>query len=557
MGVKSAALRTMAGVAGSVLLISLYAKIDWPWCWLGWVVLVPWLASLDEARSLRAALAGALVMNLAFVLVLFGWFTETIQVYTGASKLVALAVLVAAAPVLEPQFFVFAAVRHLARRVSADPGEEVGAPVDVQRGRFWFVTLTAACAYVAAEWALPKLFGVTFGHGFYGSRLMRQAADIAGCPGLTFVLLIGNECLLAMARALCARMSFSARLRRAFPPGACAAALALALLCYGLVRCARIDAHAAGTKPVSVAAIQANISNYDRLAQQVGTYEAVRRILDAHFRLSSEAIESANPDLIVWPETVYPTTFGSPKSADGAAFDREIARFVAGANRPLIFGSYDAEAGKEFNAAVFLAADKGGKLAYEAYRKSSLFPFTERVPAFLDFAFVRKWFPWLGAWIPGPPPEPVAVTLADGRNLRVVPLICYDALDPDLALTAARQGADLIVTLSNDSWFSAGIAPRLHLIIAAFRSVETRLSQVRATNTGISAAITATGDITDSLGVNERGVLAARVQPAPQASAPMLLWGNRFPLVALGGLLVSLVIAAAQRRHRKAEEEWR
>ena len=80
MGVKPRALITLAGTAGSVVLISLYSRIDWPWCWFGWVVLVPWLASLDEVRSLRAAVASALVMNLAFVLVFFGWFTNTIQV---------------------------------------------------------------------------------------------------------------------------------------------------------------------------------------------------------------------------------------------------------------------------------------------------------------------------------------------------------------------------------------------------------------------------------------------------------------------------------------------
>jgi apolipoprotein N-acyltransferase len=52
----------------------------------------------------------------------------------------------------------------------------------------------------------------------------------------------------------------------------------------------------------------------------------------------------------------------------------------------------------------------------------------------------------------------VTVGLRDGRTLRVAPLICYDVLDPELARAAARDGAEIIVTLSNDSWFAFGVA---------------------------------------------------------------------------------------------------
>ena len=63
-----------------------------------------------------------------------------------------------------------------------------------------------------------------------------------------------------------------------------------------------------------------------------------RRALRAH-----RGGAARRPQLIVWPETVYPTTFGAPKSQDGAALDREIARFVVRTGRPLVFGSYDAD----------------------------------------------------------------------------------------------------------------------------------------------------------------------------------------------------------------------
>jgi apolipoprotein N-acyltransferase len=131
------------------------------------------------------------------------------------------------------------------------------------------------------------------------------------------------------------------------------------------------------------------------------------------------------------------------------------------------------------------------------------------------------------------------VTLAGGRTVRVAPLICYDAVDPGIALAAVRQGAELIVTLSNDSWFAAGGGPRLHLVVSAFRSLETRRPQLRATNTGVSAAIAATGEILAGAGVHERAVVKASVRPEGSATTLMLAWGDWFgPSAAAAALLL-------------------
>jgi apolipoprotein N-acyltransferase len=80
---------------------------------------------------------------------------------------------------------------------------------------------------------------------------------------------------------------------------------------------------------------------------------------------------------------------------------------------------------------------------------------------------VRDVLPWLGAWKPGPGPTVISLTLRDGRRLRVGPLICYDAVSPRLARESVRQGAEVLVRLSNDSWFAAGGGPLLHLAVVA------------------------------------------------------------------------------------------
>ena len=515
-------LTVAAAIGASTLAFALCARFDPRFVVLLWIALVPWLAVVDRSTSVRATIGVAVLMSVGFVLAVFWWFIAAIQNYTGAPWIVAFLVVVAFAPVLEPQFTCAALTRRLVR---------------ARAGGRWWAALAGALVWVGSEWAVPKLFADTLGHGLYASAWMRQAADVAGAPGLTFVLLLGNECVLALLAE-----------RRAVL-GAVALALPAALLAYGAGRSAALAHAPTRGEPLTVAVVQADIDRYDRLRAERGTYDAVRFILDTHFALSTDAAHRAPLDFVVWPETVYPTTFGSPKSEAGADLDREIATFATKTGVPLVFGSYDADGGAEYNAAVFLAPSRDGRVEFETYRKALLFPLTERVPAVFESPLVRRWLPWLGTWKPGTGAAVVPLTLRDGRTIRVAPLICYDAVDPRLALGAVRHGADLIVTLSNDSWFATGNGPRLHLIMSAFRSIETRRPQVRATNTGISAVITPTGDVVATAGVHARAALVATVPPAPDVRTLAVAWGDWLgPAALVAGLaLVGVVLARGVR----------
>lgn len=526
----------------TLLALSLYARMEWPWAVLGWVALVPWLAALDRTRSVRAACEAGMLMSLLFLPIVFGWFAESIHAYTGAPWAAGVAVMVLIGPITEPHYIVFAVARHLAQRAGAG---------------FWRTAAVGACAYVGAEWASPKLFAETMGYGLYPSELLRQSADIAGAPGLTFILVMANECVLASIRALVpsghARVSKREVLARstrfsAWTPALFVTVSIVGLLVYGAVRLQQVEESSRSGEAVTAGLIQADISQYNRMAAEMGKFEAVRRILDGHFGLSHEALGRRALDFLVWPETVYPTTFGSPKSAAGADFDRDIAGFVVSTGVPLVFGSYDLEDGNEFNAAMFLEPASDHTVSFDVYRKASLFPLSERVPGVLESDLVRSWLPWLGSWKPGPGAKVLPLHLHDGRILLVAPLICYDALNPDLVIAAVRRGAEIIVTLSNDVWFGYGPAPHGHLVLAAFRSIETRRPQLRATNTGISGVITATGAIVASAGVHERAALIGTVTPERHATTLMLAWGDWLGPPALVAGLVLLTAPLLQRR---------
>ncbi len=547
----------------TALAYALYGRMESRWLVLGWFGLVPWLAVVDRTRSWRRALAAGLVMAVVFELAVFGWFASAIETYSGAPWMVAIVLLAAMSPLLQPQLATHALARRLAQAADGDTP------------RFWIPALVGAAVYVGTEAVLPKLFADTLGHGLYPSLWLRQGADVAGAHGLTFALIVANECVLAVVCSLGTDAPWRARLVRASVPAAGVVAIVAALALYGAWRCEQIavrdaarnagmssgEAGATGTShagPVTAALVQADISHYDALRAEIGTYEAVRRILDAHFALSTAALRGAPADVLVWPETVYPTTFGAPKSEDGALFDREIVSFVDRSGVPLIFGSYDADGPDEFNAAMFLepARPTGDGApppprSFQTYRKAALFPLTERVPALLDSQTVRRWLPWLGTWKSGAGTDVVAMALRDGTMVRIAPLICYDVLDPRLALAAVGRGAELIVTLSNDSWFSAGPGPRMHLIGAAFLSIETRRPQLRATNTGVSAIIDSAGTLLTTAGVDERVTLLAAVTPARGDATLMVRWGEWFGPAALAAAVAFLLGDAARRRQRR------
>ncbi len=90
-------------------------------------------------------------------------------------------------------------------------------------------------------------------------------------------------------------------------------------------------------------------------------------------------------------------------------------------------------------------------------------------------------------------------------------LICYEAIFPELARLAVRNGAKLLVNITNDGWFGATAAPHQHLAMAGLRSIENRVWLVRSANTGISAAFDPSGRMVKSLPLQHEGLFTVTV----------------------------------------------
>lgn len=471
---------------------------------LGFIGLVPWLLTLDATRTVAGAARSGLAMSLAFVAAVFAWFGFAVAGYLGIPEATGFLVLLAAAPLLQPQLLVFALVRHIAGR---HHGPAVRA-------------LAGAAAWVATEWLVPRLFDDTLGHGLHPSYALRQLADLGGAPGLTVLLILINECI---AAAIARR---GARARALLRPLAVAASMLALMFGYGAARLSMLtDTPGAADTSLRIGMVQSNIVDYERLRREMGAYEVVRHVLDTHYAMSREAIDRHRVDALLWSETVYPTTYHHPKSEGGAELDREIQAFVSSAGVPLVFGTYDLDEAGEYNAAAFLEPARTAPLGF--YRKTDLFPLTEYVPQWLDGPTFRRWLPWTGSWRPGDGARVFPLHVSGGREIPVLPMICLDDTDAGLAIDGARLGALAIVGLSNDSWFTSyPVGANLHLRVAAFRSIETRLPQLRVTSNGVSAVIDATGTIVAATAMGEQKLLIGEVSIRQPPATLMVAWGD-------------------------------
>ena len=513
-GVRASA---MLGVGA--LLLALYARGQW---WLGFVALLPWLMWLDTPATWGRRLLRAWLLCLALALAGYGWFGTAMAHYAQWPQPVGWLVLLVMAPLLQPQLLAWALVRQ---GFGARP---------VLRA------VVASATWVSVEWAGPKVLGDTLGHGLYPAAQLRQAAALGGAAGLTLLLLLVNEALAALlAHGLSQRSApRHLQVRALAGPAAIALLLPLAAVLYGSQR--EAPALAAGTPLLRVGLVQANIADYERRREAQGSYAVVREVLDTHYAMSYDAVERQRADAVLWSETIYPTTFGQPKSEAGAQLDQEIVSIVNAAGVPFVFGTYDRDGAGEYNAAAFVQPQQG---LLGMYRKTRLFPFTESVPAWLDGPLLQRWLPWAGRWQPGSGARVFPLRLRDGREVPVQPLICRDDTDSALALAGARLGARAMLTMSNDAWFSADpLGARLHEAAVAFRSIETGLPQFRVTTNGYSAVIDARGTVHARGDFGQRTLVVGAL-PVPEAAPTLMVrWGDW--VGAASTLLLALLGAA-------------
>jgi apolipoprotein N-acyltransferase len=258
------------------------------------------------------------------------------------------------------------------------------------------------------------------------------------------------------------------------------------------------------------------------------------------------------PDALVWPETSYPTTFGTPATLNEVALDESVRNYALTRKTSLLFGGYDHREGKDYNAFFFLAPRASGSEPTELqiYRKNILLLFGEYIPLSDYITFLRTAFPQVGNFGRGTGPEVLRVYPNDPAAPPVLagPIICYEALFPSYIIGAARKGSQMILNITNDSWFGPYGEPILHFSLVTFRGIETRLPQVRSTNTGISALILPDGTVQSRTSIDGEEIMNLTVPITEPIPTLMKAWGDWFgPFCFVIGLILATLLVARKK----------
>jgi len=243
--------------------------------------------------------------------------------------------------------------------------------------------------------------------------------------------------------------------------------------------------------------------------------------------------------LIVWPETAFndfiPANIGSVRNDTRLPF--------WGNNVSLLFGALTFSSETAYhNSAVAILPD--GTIP-APYHKRILMPFGEYTPLGDLFPFIKELNATAGDFTPGTSVSVFSFPRADGSgNYGVAPLICYEDIVPQLARSAVRQGAQVLVNITNDAWFGDTPAPHQHHVIAAWRAIENRRYLLRSTNSGLTAIVDPLGRTVGQLPTFADGVLESNIVPLDIATPYSTLVGDDpwwlLTIIALIGVGVNL-----------------
>jgi apolipoprotein N-acyltransferase len=450
---------------------------------LSWMALTPLLVAVlqadREGRPLRLLAAGFLgyLCGIGWYLGNCSWIYQTMYLYGGMAKPVAFAILVLFSLYLGLYHALFAWLLATFRRSSLGI---VGA--------LWL----APFAWVAVELARSRITGFPWdllGNSQIDNSVLTRLAPIGGVMAMSFVVAGVNACF------CCAAVSGK---RSGWAVGVGALLVAIGLQAGGRLRPRSewpapetavmvqeniaVGATARGIRPLSQAEEMRAFTALSLDAQKVGDENTT----GAAYQVGTTG---QKPRIILWPEAPSQLQSNDPMVQSG------LAALARAADAPVVVGmlgvDFDRSAARGYylydSAALF---DRTG--AYKGrYDKVHLVPWGEYVPYKELFAFASKLTAGAGDMDPG---HARTVFRLDGHAYGI--FVCYESIFGDEVRQFVKEGANVLVNISDDGWYGDTGAPWQHLNMARMRAIENHRWVLRSTNTGETTAIDPQGNYT-------------------------------------------------------------
>ncbi len=491
---------------------------------LAWVALAPLLFVIANGVTLRRALWLGWLTGFVFTFISENWIAHSMVFFGGILTVIAYAVAMLFAAILAVFPAIFAAVMS---RLS---------------GRFgWPAIALAPFVWVATEWLRPLITGVTWNALGVSQAQLFQVARLSQYGG---VYLISAEIVAAGAIIVLFPRIKEKNVGRV--------AVLLFIAAGGVLVLAGLQT---GTQPMTgpaltVVGVQPNLRPDS---------EALASDLENCLKLTREGIDRTpgrKADLVIWAESPLALFY-----ENDIALRQKLDDFAGETGGYFILNTVVREDDKYFNS-VHTIDPKSERSAalndLKRYDKIRLVPFGEYIPL---RPLLGRFVPTIvGDFTPGRDAVVNTLKLETTRNaliqssdldspptierttnyVRTGSFICYETAYPDLVRRFVKNGATLLVNVSNDAWFGKTAGMRQHLMHATMRAIENDRDLLRVTNTGISALIKADGRIVDPLPIFEAG---AQVWQA-QARSTKTFYTRHGDWFAIASVLVSIVALA-------------
>ncbi|MCD8225429.1 MAG: apolipoprotein N-acyltransferase [Clostridiales bacterium] len=453
---------------------------------LAWISLIPYFLTLyqitDPASGKQPLLRMGFLFGCSFYLPLFTFFYALYPLdFAGLNPLEAIAVLLFIHFSLSilyslPYALLPCVLRLLQKR---------------EQGRQWTLSVPLA---IAALWVLVELLDSQTCLGMPWGRLavsqyrltpLIQTASLLGSCFVSFLIAFFNALLAQGIRQHFYQKSAADKginiwhKRREIISFLCAAVLFTGNLFYGMMA---LNVEHKPTETISVAIVQGNISSSEKWGDNGELLS-----LEHYLNMTKELSKEKEVNLIAWTEGCIPVVLnGYPE------ISQRIADTAVEYGAVILVGSYYYDGTARYNAVYAFYPD--GTVSSQPYCKRRLVPFVEYMP---HLSFIRFLVPALGklnlmqsSFAPGTDSSVFSTDFGT-----IGSLVCFDTVHEALALSSVRDGAELLVPLSNDAWYDTSYAVSNFMGHAVLRSVENGRSTVRSANTGISAIIDANGRI--------------------------------------------------------------
>ncbi|VXB06346.1 apolipoprotein N-acyltransferase [Plantibacter sp. T3] len=476
----------------------------WPLAWIG----TPLILLSLVGRSVKSAL----LVGAGAGAVFWGMHIFWLTVYLGPAPWAALVM-------LQTLFFgLFCTLIALAWRFTD------------RAGNHWWLRYLIAPAVIGGLWVARETVTSTWPYGGFSwgrlafSQSESPFGDLASWVGVT-----GLSFIMAAMSALLAQ--FARRTRPvSLPRNVGIAAVALTVV----VSVPSFPVVTNGT--LRVGAVQGNAD--------AGLFSrpAPGEILDNHIA-ASEPLVGQDADVVVWPENASDI---DPLRNNPAA--RALTRISEQLGAPLITGTLTQSGTDDFNS-LLLWDGEGG--AVDQYDKLHPVPFAEYLP---DREFWTPLAPELFSLIPRDFTRGSRDNIFTVANLRAGLAICFDIVDDALIRQMMADGAQIIISPTNNADFGRSDQSIQQLAIARIRAIETGRSVVNVSTVGVSAIIDPSGRTMTQLPTFQPGTMLANV-PLSDTITPATAAGGRFDaiptLIGLAGLVLTGVITRRTPPHER------